>query len=328
MTGVAGLTLPGAAFEARLREVLRSRVEFIELIGEDLVAAGGKRARPAVTFLAAQALGARPEHPQWATPWAAVTDLAVCVELLHSASLLHDDLIDDADTRRGQQAAFRRFGNVVSVMSGDFMLSRLLTLLAGMPQGAALTRAFGTAASLICEGEVLQFQVAAYAEYAVQTYLEGIHGKTAALVELAAGAPALLLSAPGAQREALERFGREYGLAFQMQDDLLDLTADEETLGKPIGGDLREGKATLPVLYLLDGPHAKEVREVLERRAAGPGDVARIRELAHSEGAAERTREEIRRRARLAADALSALPDSEARRALGGLAAREIERTR
>ncbi|SMB94438.1 polyprenyl synthetase family protein [Deinococcus hopiensis] len=324
MTGVAGLILPGVAFEARLREVLRSRVEFIELIGEDLVAAGGKRARPAVTFLAAQALGAQPGHPAWAS----VTDLGVCVELLHSASLLHDDLIDDADTRRGQQAAFRRFGNVVSVMSGDFMLSRLLMLLAGMPQGAALTRAFGEAASLICEGEVLQFQVAAYAEYNLQTYLDVIHGKTAALVELAAGAPALLLGAPEAQRTALESFGREYGLAFQMQDDLLDLTADEETLGKPVGGDLREGKATLPVLYLLDGPHGPEVREVLERRAAGPSDVTRIRQLALSEGAAARTREEIRRRARLAADALNALPDSEARQALARLAQREIERTR
>ncbi|WP_019585005.1 polyprenyl synthetase family protein [Deinococcus apachensis] len=324
MTGVAALTLPGAVFETRLREVLRSRVEFIELIGEDLVAAGGKRARPAVTYLAAQALGAGPQSPLWD----ATTDLAVCVELLHSASLLHDDLIDDADTRRGQPAAFRRFGNVVSVMSGDFMLSRLLTLLAAMPQGAALTRAFGEAASQICEGEVLQFQVAAYADYRLEHYLDVIHGKTAALVELAASAPALLLEAPGAQREALATFGREYGLAFQMRDDLLDLTGEEATLGKPVGGDLREGKATLPVLHLLDGPYADEVREVLERRAAHPGDVGRIRELAWSQGAAERTREEIRRRAGLAVRALEALPSSEAREALADLARHEIDRSR
>ncbi|WP_034384940.1 polyprenyl synthetase family protein [Deinococcus sp. YIM 77859] len=324
MTGVAALTLPGAAFEARLREVLRSRVEFIELIGEDLVAAGGKRARPTVTFLAAQALGAEAGHPSWP----AVTDLAVCIELLHSASLLHDDLIDDADTRRGQQAAFRRFGNVVSVMSGDFMLSRLLTLLAGMPQGAALTRAFGETASQICEGEVLQFQVAAYAEYQLGTYLDVIHGKTAALLELAAGAPALLLDVPAPQQAALMTFGREYGLAFQMQDDLLDLTGDEATLGKPVGGDLREGKATLPVLFLLEGPHAAEVREVLERRAAEPGDVARVRQWALTGNAAERTREEIRRRARLAVEALAVLPASPARQALAALAGREIERTR
>ncbi|EYB68759.1 dimethylallyltransferase [Deinococcus phoenicis] len=321
---MAALTLPGAAFETRLREVLRSRVEFIELIGEDLVAAGGKRARPTVTFLAAQALGLDPRDPRWS----AVTDLAVCVELLHSASLLHDDLIDDADTRRGQAAAFRRFGNVVSVMSGDFMLSRLLILLSGMPQGAALTRAFGGAASVICEGEVLQFQVAAYADYGLPQYLEVIHGKTAALVELAASAPALLLDTPEAQREALLTFGREYGLAFQMQDDLLDLMGDEAALGKPVGGDLREGKATLPVLELLNGPHGAEVREVLERRAAEPGDVTRVRELALTQGAADRTRQEIRRRACLAVDALSALPPSGAREALAALPRREIERTR
>lgn len=324
MTGVAALTLPGAAFEARLHAVLRSRVEFIELIGEDLVAAGGKRTRPTVTFLAAQALGLGDHDPRWQT----VTDLAVCIELLHSASLLHDDLIDDADTRRGQQAAFRRFGNVVSVMSGDFMLARLLTLLAAMPQGPALTRAFGEAASQICEGEVLQFQVAAYAEYGLAPYLEIIHGKTAALVELAAFSPALLLDVPEVQRTALATFGREYGLAFQMQDDLLDLMSDEATLGKPVGGDLREGKATLPVLHLLNSPHGAEVRAVLERRAANPGDVERVRELAQTQGAVEYTREEICRRARLAIEALEILPPSEAREALAALPRREIERTR
>ena len=184
MTGLLTLGLPDAAFEARLREVLRSRVEFIELIGDDLVAAGGKRVRPMIALLAAQVLGASPARADWA----AVRDLGVCVELLHSASLLHDDLIDDADTRRGQQAAFRRFGNVVSVMSGDFMLARLLGLLAGMPGGAALTRMFGETASVICEGEVLQFQVAAYQEYALEHYLNVIHGKTAALTQLAAEA--------------------------------------------------------------------------------------------------------------------------------------------
>lgn len=323
MTGVAALILPGAAFEVRLREVLRSRVEFIELIGEDLVAAGGKRARPTVTFLAAQALGLDGQDPRWQT----VTDLAVCIELLHSASLLHDDLIDDADTRRGQQAAFRRFGNVVSVMSGDFMLARLLTLLAAMPQGPALTRAFGQTASQICEGEVLQFQVAAYAEYGLAPYLDIIHGKTAALIELAAFSPALLLNVPEAQRAALATFGREYGLAFQIQDDLLDLMGDEAILGKPVGGDLREGKATLPVLHLLDGPQHAEVRAVLERRAANPGDVERIRELARTQGAVERTREEIGRRARRALEALELLPPSEARAALAALPQREIERT-
>ncbi|MGX9686493.1 polyprenyl synthetase family protein [Deinococcus wulumuqiensis] len=321
---LTGLAVPDAAFEARMREVLRSDVEFIALIGEDLVTAGGKRVRPLVTLLAAQALGGRPDSPRWD----GVLRLSVCVELLHSASLLHDDLIDDSDRRRGQETAFRRFGNVVSVMSGDFMLARLLGELSTMPGSPALTRAFGQAASVICEGEVLQFQVASYADYSFENYFQVIHGKTAALLELAAQAPALLLGAPEAEREALLTFGREYGMAFQMQDDLLDLLGEEAQIGKPVGGDLREGKATYPVLLLLEGESGAEVREILERRAAQPGDVERVVALARQEGADVRTHAEIRRRVGEAVAALGVLPPSPAREALAALAGREIERTR
>ncbi|WP_045234084.1 polyprenyl synthetase family protein, partial [Deinococcus pimensis] len=155
-------------FEKRLRAVLSSRVEFIGLIGDDLVTAGGKRFRPAVTLLASRALGLSDPRD---------VDLAVCVELLHSASLLHDDLIDDAETRRGKEAAYRRYGNAVSVLSGDFMLARMLGLLAGMP--ASLTREFSETAARICEGEVLQFQVAAYGDWSLENYLDVITGKTA-----------------------------------------------------------------------------------------------------------------------------------------------------
>lgn len=328
MTPRAALSVPDAAFEGRLREVLRSRVEFIELIGEDLVAAGGKRTRPLIAFLSAQLLAGEGGGPGNGTDWAHVVDLGVCVELLHSASLLHDDLIDDADTRRGHQAAFRRFGNVVSVMSGDFMLSRLLMLLSQMPGSAPLTRAFGETASVICEGEVLQFQVAAYQEYTLEHYLTVIHGKTAALTELAARSPALLLGAGEEQAQALATFGLEYGMAFQMQDDLLDLAGEEALIGKPLGGDLREGKATLPTLHLLDGPHGAEVRALLERRASQEGDIDRVRELAVQEGAFTRTREEIRRRAGLAVTALRVFPPSDARTGLERLALSEIERSR
>ncbi|WP_189087436.1 polyprenyl synthetase family protein [Deinococcus ruber] len=309
--------LPLDVFELRLLEVLRSKVEFIELIGEDLASAGGKRLRPSLVYLALRALGRTDEREH---------DLAVAVELLHSASLLHDDLLDNADTRRGRETAFRRFGNVVSVMSGDYMLSKVLVLLSTMPQ--SLTRAFGETAAAVCEGEVLQFQVAAYGDYTLENYLNIIRGKTGVLIELAATAPALLTDAPVEQFGALDTYGREYGLAFQMQDDLLDLASDEATLGKPIGGDLREGKATLPVLYLLDGPHGSEVREILERRAAEPGDVQRVRELAQSEGAFAATRYEIERRSKLAVSALSTLPATPARDRMAALANLEAERVK
>ncbi|WP_456829809.1 polyprenyl synthetase family protein [Deinococcus sp. UYEF24] len=311
--------LPLNIFEDRLREVLRSKVEFIELIGEDLASAGGKRLRPSLVYLAMRALGGHDEQAH---------DLAVAAELLHSASLLHDDLLDNADTRRGRETAFRRFGNVVSVMSGDYMLSKLLVLLSGLPQAAGLTRAFGETAAAICEGEVLQFQVAAYGEYSLSNYLEVIRGKTGVLIELAVTAPALLLQAPAEQLEALRQFGREYGLAFQMQDDLLDLASDEATLGKPVGGDLKEGKATYPVLMLLDGPDGTEVRQILERRAAEPGDVERVRTLAESQGAFAASLAEIERRSRLAVQALSALPASPAREGLESLALLERQRVR
>ena len=324
---LAGLAVPDAAFETRMREVLRSDVEFIAIIGEDLVTAGGKRVRPLVTLLAAQALGAGPDALATSHSWDELLRLSVCVELLHSASLLHDDLIDDSDKRRGQETAFRRFGNVISVMSGDFMLARLLGELSGMPGSPALTRAFGQAASVICEGEVLQFQVASYADYSFENYFQVIHGKTAALLELAAQAPALLLGADDSARDALSTFGREYGMAFQMQDDLLDLLGEEAQIGKPVGGDLREGKATYPVLCLLGGPHDAEVRAILERRAGEDGDVARMIALARQERTDDCTREEIRRRARLAIAALDALPPSPARTALAALAERELNRT-
>ncbi len=314
----AASAVPLAEFEARLREVLRSRVEFIEVIGEDLVAAGGKRVRPAISYLVSRALGGGESHPS-------DTDLAVCIELLHSASLLHDDLIDDSETRRGRETAFRKFGNVVSVMSGDFMLSRLLVLLSGMPQ--SLTRAFGLAASAVCEGEVLQFQVAAYGEYSFENYLQVIYGKTAAVFELAARAPALLRGADEEVSGALATYGREYGLAFQMQDDLLDLMGDEVAIGKPLGGDLREGKATLPVLYLLEGEGEAEVREILERRAGQAGDVARVRELVAGD-VYDRARAEIVRRTGLATAALRTLPPSPERERLETYAAHEAQRVR
>ncbi|GHG02177.1 octaprenyl-diphosphate synthase [Deinococcus piscis] len=322
----AGTGLP-PAFEQRLREVLRSEVEFIELIGEDLVAAGGKRLRPLVTLLSAQALETQlletqalgdqvldsPAHSPDALA------LAVCIELLHSASLLHDDLIDDADTRRGQEAAFRRYGNVVSVMSGDFMLARLLMLLSELPGTARLTRAFGEVASVICEGEVLQFQVAAYGNPTQEQYEHIIYGKTAALLELAAAAPALLQDAPAEHEQALRQYGRELGMAFQVRDDLLDLLGREEDLGKPVGSDLREGKATFAVLHLLQTPAEQEVRTILLRRAAQAGDLARVQALCVQYAADQAGWREVARRLELARAALLHLPDTPARQELGAL---------
>ncbi len=305
-------------FERRLQEQLHSSVAFIEAIGDDLVGAGGKRLRPSLSFLAGRLLGADAEDSQ---------RVALAVELLHSASLLHDDLIDDAQTRRGAQAAFRRYGNVVSVMSGDFMLARVLGLLADTGS-TDFTRLMSHTAAAICEGEVLQFQTATLEDYSFQAYEDVIEGKTAVLLASALEGVAILAGAPEAERAALRTFGMRYGRAFQMQDDYLDLLGDPARLGKPVGGDLREGKATYAVLLLILEHDLAEARDIVRRHASHDGDVQRMLALVLEHGADRRARERIRQEAEAAVAALAPFADSPARRALIALAEQEIARAR
>ena len=313
---------PMNTLEHRLHELVQSEVEFIQLIGEDLVNAGGKRARPQLVFLAARALG---------NPDPREVDFAACIELLHSASLLHDDLVDDAETRRGHEAAFRHYGNAVSVLSGDYLLSRLMEILAGFGTDAAsYVQLVAKTARQICEGEVLQFQVAALETYSFENYEKIITGKTAALAAAACKGAAMLSGSSNDVVAALELYGLEYGRAFQIQDDLLDLTSSTEKLGKPIGGDLREGKATLPVLYLFEA-EVTQARDIIARRASQDGDIELMRELANQpikngKSAIELSKLEIHRRCEIAVAALEKLPVSPARKILEELAWKETER--
>ncbi|MFC6919572.1 polyprenyl synthetase family protein [Meiothermus taiwanensis] len=302
------------AFELRLREVVRSEVEFVRLIEEDLVTAGGKRVRPRLVFLASNALGG--------VPYA--MELALAVELLHSASLLHDDLVDDAETRRGKEAAFRKYGNAVSVLSGDYLLSRLMALLAQTGR-MELVAMFAETARQLSEAEVLQFQVAALHDYSLENYERIIDGKTASVMRVACEGAAVLGDAPPAEREALARFGSLYGQAFQMRDDYLDLMGTAEVLGKPAGGDVREGKVTLITLRLLEA-YPEEVGAIFKRRAAKPGDIARLQELAVRSGADLEVTEAIAARVDRAIAALRALPHSAYRDELEALARRELVR--
>lgn len=303
-------------FEEQLPRELRSSVAFIEAIGDDLVSAGGKRLRPSLAFLCGKLLGAGSEQ---------ALQVALAVELLHSASLLHDDLIDDADTRRGSEAAFRRYGNVVSVMSGDFMLARVLGLLA-RSGSARLTELMAHTAAAICEGEVLQFQVASLQDYSFDNYRRVIEGKTATLIATACQGVGVVAGASEEQLVALGVYGMAYGRAFQMQDDYLDLLGEESTLGKPVGGDLREGKATYPVLLLLIEDENDEAHAILARRASRQDDVARMAQLVLEHSADRRTRAVITSEAEAALAALEAFPPSPARAALERLAQAEIER--
>lgn len=316
--GVADLGLAGelAAFEAALATELESDVGFISAIGEDLVRAGGKRVRPTLALLAGRLLGADPERTRL---------VALAVEMLHSASLLHDDLIDGAATRRGEQAAFLRYGNVVSVMSGDFMLARVLRLLA-RSGSFELLRLMADAAAALCEGEVLQFQCATLKDWSYESYTRINEGKTAELMAAAVEGVALLAGAPESQRAALRTFGLAYGRAFQLRDDYLDLLGDPVTLGKPVGGDLREGKATYPVLKLMIDEGLEEARLIVSRHASGPGDVERMVELVREHGADAATRDLVAREVEAARAALDVFPPSAAKDELLALAERERRR--
>ncbi|AEV15548.1 MAG: polyprenyl synthetase family protein [Thermus sp.] len=313
MTVQEALEAPLLRFEQALSELVQSEVLFIRLIHQDLVTAGGKRIRPRLVFLASRALGGAPFE----------LELALAVELLHSATLLHDDLIDEAETRRGKEAAFRKYGNAVSVLSGDFLLSRLLHVIAKTGRMELVER-FAQVAKTLSEGEVLQFQVAALEDYSLENYERIITAKTAVLMALATEGPALLREEPLEVRQALYRFGLLYGQAFQMRDDYLDLMGTPEVLGKPVGGDVREGKATLITLLLME--RFPEVREVLRRKGREPGDLERLRDLARKSGVAREVEAHIRQRAQQAAEALAFLPDSPYKEALKALALKEAER--
>ncbi len=300
-------------FERDLEGLAHSEVLFLRLIHQDLVTAGGKRIRPRLVFLASRALGGAPFE----------MELALAVELLHSATLLHDDLIDEAEIRRGKEAAYRRYGNAVSVLSGDFLLSRLLHVIAKTGR-LELVEMFAETARLLSEGEVLQFQVAALEEYSLENYERIIAAKTGALMALATEGPAVLKGVEGEVREALRRFGLLYGQAFQMRDDYLDLMGSPEALGKPIGGDVREGKATLLLLLLME--RFPWVREVLRRRASETGDLERLRALAEESGVAKEVERRIAERALAAAEALAPLPETPYKQALLEMALAEVGR--
>ena len=302
-------------FEKRLEAELESSVEFIEAIADDLISAGGKRLRPKLAFLAAELIGADDDL---------AVDVAVAVELLHSASLLHDDLIDDADTRRGREAAFKRDGNIVSVMSGDFMLAKVLGILA-QTNNAQFTRLMSETASQICEGEVLQFQAASLETYSFDTYYQIIEGKTAALFVAAIKGVAVLANLAGEQRDALADYAWAYGRAFQMRDDYLDLLGSAEVLGKPVGGDLKEGKASYAVLKLFE-KDIFEAKEILKRHALKDNDINRMIELVKEHGADDLARAQIALEVKKAIAALSIFPESNAKNQLIQLARDELDR--
>ncbi len=227
--------------EQQFRKDLQSDVPLIRKVGEYVLSSGGKRVRPALLLLAARLCGYTAEK---AVPLASV------VEFIHTATLLHDDVVDSATLRRGLASANTLWGNEASVLVGDFLFSKSFSLMVGVGS-LEILRVLSDATTVIAEGEVMQLLCTGELELAEEQYIDVVRSKTAILMSAACEAGALLAAASQSQQQALADFGMDLGIAFQLMDDLLDYTATEEEFGKCIGHDLEEGKITLPLIHAL-----------------------------------------------------------------------------
>ena len=301
-----------------------SPVALIPQLAAHLVAAGGKRLRPLLTLAASRLCGYRPG------PVARHVNLAACVEFIHTATLLHDDVVDESRLRRGLASANAVFGNKASVLVGDFLFARsfqLMTEDGSLEVMAILSKASAT----IAEGEVLQMATQNDLSTSMERYLEVIHGKTAALFAAACRVGAVVAERPEAEALALDGYGTNLGMAFQLVDDALDYAADQRLLGKTVGDDFREGKITLPVLAAYEaGSEQDRVfwRRVIEDSAQEPDDLDHALELIARTDAIGTTLKRAADYAERAQQALRVFPDSRIRGLLGEVAAYTVSRGR
>lgn len=297
---------------------LRSDVALINQIGQYIVSAGGKRIRPRLVLLFANALGYTGEHQ---------FTLAATVEFIHTATLLHDDVVDESSLRRGRQTANAVFGNAASVLVGDFLYSRAFQMMVSVGDMRVL-QILAEATNVIAEGEVLQLMNMHDPDLAVEEYLRVIRSKTAKLFEASSRLGALLARADGTTEEACANYGRSLGTAFQLVDDLLDYDGETQELGKNVGDDLREGKPTLPLLVAM--ARGNDAERSLIRHAIEHGEVARLQEVVTAvrrTGALNAAREVAHGEAEAARACLQCLPPSPYREALLDLCVRAVERS-
>ena len=318
-SGAAGLIATDMlAVDAVIRRRLASEVALVNQISEYIIGAGGKRVRPMLVILFSRALGFNGAEQH---------ELAATVEFIHTATLLHDDVVDESSLRRGRQTANALFGNAASVLVGDFVYSRAFQLMVSVNRMRVL-EVLADATNVIAEGEVLQLMNMHDPDIAVSEYLRVIRFKTAKLFEASARLGAVLADAGPAVEEACAAYGRSLGTAFQLVDDLLDYEGTTAQLGKNVGDDLREGKPTLPLLIAMERGSAAE-RDLI-RHAIEHGEVARLAEIVEivrRSGAIQATRDAARAEADLAAAQLSTLPASVHREALLEFCARSVERS-
>jgi len=314
-----------ADLDAQMHEVdaviareLHSDVALVRQIATYIVHAGGKRLRPKLVLLFADALGfTGPER----------FTLAAVVEFIHTATLLHDDVVDESSLRRGKPTANALFGNAASVLVGDFVYSRAFQMMVSVDSMRVL-EVLADATNVIAEGEVLQLMNMHDPDVTVDSYLRVIRFKTAKLFEASARLGAVLSKADAATEEACAAYGRALGTAFQLVDDVLDYDSDATKLGKNIGDDLREGKPTLPLLVAME--RGTPEQRALIRHAIEHGEVERLAEIVtivRETGALHATRDAARAEADAARNALSTLPLNKWTETLLEFAAQSVERS-
>jgi octaprenyl-diphosphate synthase len=287
----------------------RSDIDLIPELARHLIDSGGKRLRPMLTIAGAKLCGYNGEGH---------VKLAASVEFMHTATLLHDDVVDESELRRGKTTARLLWGNEASVLVGDFLLGQAFKMMVEVESLGAL-RVLSNAAVVIAEGEVFQLSIAKNTATTEDEYLTVINGKTAALYSAAAEVGGIIAERPAAEQAALRSYGMNLGLAFQLVDDALDYSGEQAKLGKSVGDDFREGKITLPVVLAFRRGNDEERafwKRTLERGEMGDGDLERAIGYMVKHGALEDTIQRARHYGAMARDALAIFPGSDAKSAL------------
>jgi octaprenyl-diphosphate synthase len=304
--------------DAVIRDRLDSEVVLIRTIGDYIIGAGGKRMRPALLLMIARALGYEGTHHH---------TLAAVVEFIHTATLLHDDVVDESDMRRGRQTANAAFGNAASVLVGDYLYSRAFEMMVDVDSMRVMA-ILSQATTVIAEGEVLQLLNVHDPDVSQERYLQVVRYKTAKLFEAAAQVGAVLAGATPEQEEAAAAYGRHVGTAFQLVDDVLDYSGDAQALGKNVGDDLREGKPTLPLIRVMEvgTPEQRElIRKAIE---TGDADFAAVAAAINGTDALAHARDAARAEADKARNALANYPVSTYRKSLLDFCAFAVNRDR
>jgi octaprenyl-diphosphate synthase len=304
--------------EERIRDIFKSQVFAIPLIGNHILDGGGKRLRPLVLLLSADLAGYSGD---------ARLTLAGILESIHTASLLHDDVVDGADIRRGKSPAHSLWGNQIVILVGDFLYSNALRL-AVLQKNQRIMETLSGATTRMTEAEILQLSKTGDPEISERDYIDIISGKTAALISAACRIGAILGSLPEEKENALALFGMKIGIAFQMADDILDYMADERELGKRLGKDLKEGKITLPLINLLktcSEPERTETKGIIKTGTKKRG-LQKILRLFRKYNIIENSMEEARAIISLAKSELAIFSDSRARESLFAVADYTLQR--